>query len=163
MSELPEKTIEVEFLNFLGDPVPTRVKVDHLQFYVRDWAEGKDGFVSLEGLREFLNPPKPEPAAKKVNVRNRLGTAPHWNHLLGPVIEAEDGEWQVYVENVVGKTWRLYKVVSKSPEGVPAKANYELSSDHKRVALSKAHQLMKAHRPELFKKFEEWVTTHKIR
>jgi hypothetical protein len=160
MSELPEKTIKVRFDD--GSTQDLRTFEVFLNVSTETDRFGS-GVVSLADLVELLNPPKPEPAAKKVNVRNRLGMAPHWNHLLGPVIEAEDGEWQVYVENVVGKTWRLYKVVSKSPEGVPAKANYELSSDHKRVALSKAHQLMKAHRPELFKKFEEWVTTHKIR
>lgn len=163
MSELPENTIQVEFLNSNGDHVSEAVPVGNVEFYVRNWVDGRDGFVSLEKLREFLNPPKPETAPKKISVRNRLGIVPNWDHWVGPVIEAEDGEWQVYIESGLGKTWRLYKVISKNPEGVPAKANYELSSDHKRVALGKAHQLMKEHRPELFRKFEEWVTTHKIR
>lgn len=163
MSELPENTVEVETVEPDGGTVFEQVDVENLEFYVLNRVDRRGGFVSFVKLRELLNPPKPEPAPKKTSVRNRIGIVPNWNHWVGPIIEAEDGEWQVYIESGVGKTWRLYKVVSKNPEGVPAKANYELSSDHKRVALSKAHQLMKEHRPELFRKFEEWVTTHKIR
>ena len=156
MSELPENTIEVWFDGGTSRLLPTGevwLKVGTII--------GTDGVVCLADLVALLNLPKP--ARAEVSVRSRVGVAPTWEYVLGPVLDAEDGPWQVYVERGIGKTWRRYKVVSRRPEGVPAKANYELSSDHKRVALGKAHQLMKEHRPELFKKFEEWVTTHKTR
>ena len=162
MSELPENTIQVEFLNSNGDHVPETVPVGNLEFYVRNWVDGQDGFVSLEKLREFLNPPKPEKAPKEP--RRYQGIPPGDDFIKCATLPGEDGDWLLYAQKSTFKGGvRKYKLITVDPLGAPHKGNYELYCEQRVVGRGGHVDSLKNFRPELFRKFEEWVTTNKIR
>lgn len=148
MSELPENTIQVEFLNSNGDPVPEAVPAGNLEIYVRNWVDGQDGFVNLEKLREFLNPPKPEKGPRLF-----LGTPPTWEQLCGApsYVDVDGVRWLVSARDDY-KTlpkWRDIKLFASEP--VPNKGNYFLAWNARGASFATGREfdVLQAHRPEL--------------
>lgn len=143
MSELPENTIEVRFGVGLVCEMPAE------EVWLKAETEtGEDCFVSLEKLREFLNPPKPEKGPRLFP-----GTPPTWEQLCScpAAVDVDGVKWLVSARDDY-KTlpkWRDVKVFASEP--VPNKGNYFLAWNAKGAvfATGREFDVLKAHRPEL--------------
>ena len=157
MSELPENTIEVWFDGGTSSRLPTGevwLKVGTVT--------GTDGVVSLADLVALLNPPKPEKAPKEP--RRYQGIPPGDDFIKCATLPGEDGDWLLYAQKSTFKGGvRKYKLITVDPLGAPHKGNYELYCEQRVVGRGGHVDSLKNFRPELFRKFEEWVTTNKIR